>query len=71
MPRFPAPAHRNRIREYRELLGVTQQQLADATGISRSTLARLDANSSAKPSLETAIKLAGAFRIELAELVAS
>lgn len=71
MPRFPAPVHRNRIREYRELLGMTQQSLADAAGIPRTTLSRLDANPMAKPSLEIAIRLAKALNVELVELVSA
>jgi len=69
MPKFNVPATPNRIREFRELLGLTQHQLADATGIARGTLARLDCNPHAQPSLPVALKLAQAFNVPVAELI--
>lgn len=69
MPRFSIPGCRNRVREYRELLAMTQHQLAEAAGISRPTLARLDANPNARPSMDTAVRLARAFGIDVSELV--
>jgi|HubBroStandDraft_6_1064221.scaffolds.fasta_scaffold20585_6 DNA-binding XRE family transcriptional regulator len=60
---------RNKIREYREMLHLTQAQLAKATGIALPTLARLDAQSSAMPSLGVALRLARAFGVNAVDLI--
>lgn len=69
MPRFSVPDGDNRIREFRELLGFTQAELADASGVSRSTIARLDVNGKARPSFDVALKLARAFNCSVDELI--
>lgn len=69
MPHFKEPRLRNRIREYRRLLGITQEELAQASGVSRITIARLDVDRGAMPSLPTALRLADAFGVPVTELV--
>jgi putative transcriptional regulator len=66
---FRARCAPNRIREYRRLLGLTQEELAAACGVTRSVIARLDANPNARPSLETALRLARAFNVDVRELI--
>jgi transcriptional regulator with XRE-family HTH domain len=57
-----------RLRRLRERRGLTLTALADRTGISKSTLSRLE-NGERKPSLELLLPLAQAFHLPLDELV--
>jgi transcriptional regulator with XRE-family HTH domain len=57
-----------RLRRLRERRGLTLTALAEQTGISKSTLSRLE-NGERKPSLELLLPLAGAFHLPLDELV--
>ena len=57
-----------RLRRLRTRRGVTLTQLAEATGISKSTLSRLETGQR-KPSLELLLPLAQAHRVPLDELV--
>ena len=64
-----APRAYNRIRELRTIVGLTQRELALATGVAFPTLARLDAHRSAMPSVEVAILLARAFGVDVPSLI--
>lgn len=57
-----------RLRQIRAQRGVTLTDLADATGISKSTLSRLE-NGQRKASLELLLPLAAAYRVPLDDLV--
>lgn len=57
-----------RLRELRQRRGVTLAQLAEATGISVSTLSRLESGNR-KPSLDQLLPLARAHQVTLDELV--
>src|SRR3954454_23609115 len=57
-----------RLRRLRERRGLTLTVLADQTGISKSTLSRLESDQR-KPSLELLLPLAAAFHLPLDELV--
>ncbi|HZO61566.1 MAG TPA: XRE family transcriptional regulator [Gaiellaceae bacterium] len=57
-----------RLKRVRERRGLTLAELATATGISKSTLSRLE-NGRRKPSLELLLPVAQAFRVPLDELV--
>jgi transcriptional regulator with XRE-family HTH domain len=57
-----------RLRQVRERRGVTLTELAAATGISKSTLSRLESGQR-KPSLELLLPIAQAHRVPLDELV--
>ena len=57
-----------RLRRLRTQRGVTLAQLAEATGISKSTLSRLEAGQR-RPSLELLLPIAQAHRVPLDELV--
>lgn len=53
------------IAYYRKIAGMSQEQLAEATGLSRQHIGHLEApNMSNKPSLDTLFKIAKALRIE-------
>jgi transcriptional regulator with XRE-family HTH domain len=62
-------AYYNRVREYRNIVGLTQRELSLATGVAFPTLARLDAHRSAMPSVEVAILLARAFGVDVPSLI--
>ena len=57
-----------RLRRLRAKRGVTLAALAEATGISKSTLSRLESGQR-RPSLELLLPLAGAYHVPLEELV--
>ena len=57
-----------RLRKVREQRGVTLTDVAERTGISKSTLSRLE-NGQRKPSLELLLPLAQAYRVPLDDLV--
>ncbi len=57
-----------RLRKVRELRGVTLTDVAGRTGISKSTLSRLE-NGQRRPSLELLLPLAQAYRVPLDDLV--
>lgn len=58
----------SRLRKVRELRGVTLTEVAERTGISKSTLSRLE-NGQRRPSLELLLPLAQAYRVPLDDLV--
>ncbi|MEZ0089256.1 helix-turn-helix domain-containing protein [Streptacidiphilus sp. EB129] len=57
-----------RLRRLRAKSGLTLAALSEATGISKSTLSRLESGQR-RPSLELLLPLAGAYRVPLDELV--
>jgi addiction module HigA family antidote len=60
IPKHPIPAGEIIEEEYRKPLGLTQQQLADALGISRGRYAEI-ANGKRGLSIDTAMRLARVF----------
>lgn len=59
---------RNRIRDLREQAGgMTQQELADAVGITRQTVNAIEANKYS-PSLEVAFEIARVFKVPLEQV---
>ena len=59
---------RNRIRDLRESAGgMTQQELADAVGITRQTVNAIEANKYS-PSLEVAFEIALVFKVPLEQV---
>jgi transcriptional regulator with XRE-family HTH domain len=57
-----------RLRRVREQRGTTLSEVAEQTGISKSTLSRLE-NGQRRPSLELLLPLAAAYRVPLDDLV--
>lgn len=58
------PGLRNTIRELRADRNMTQQELADAIGVTRQTVIAIELDKYS-PSLETAFKIARVFRVPL------
>lgn len=63
------PTFGARLRAIRELARVSQGQLASASGINQSTIARLESGDRDNPNLDTMEKLASALGVSLAELL--
>jgi transcriptional regulator with XRE-family HTH domain len=61
--------HVPRLREVRERKLVTQEELAEKTGISRATISRIEVNN-ADARISTVRKLAQALGVDAAELMA-
>ncbi len=57
-----------RLKRLRERRGLTQQQLADAVGVARVTIGRVEIGS-ARPSLDLLERLARALRVKVSRLV--
>ena len=58
----------NNVRYYRKLRGMTQQELADAAGITRYTISRLE-NEKNQISTETLIRLSNVLKCSESELL--
>ena len=59
-----------KIRSLREQAGLTQEDVAEAMGVSRQAVSKWEANLS-RPSAENLIRLARLFRVELTEIVSA
>ena len=57
----------NKIKEHRERLQVTQQELADTVGVSRQTIIAIE-KGNYEPSLGLAMKLAEYFKVKVEDL---
>ena len=60
----------NKIREYRVLMGMSQAELADACGVSRETICRIERKNS-NPSLGLALRIAAGLNASVEELFVS
>jgi len=60
-------AIRNRVKELRDARGWTQQQLADAVGVSRQSINSIERNRYV-PSLDLALKFARVFEVPTDEI---
>ena len=60
---------RNRVKELRDARGLTQQQLADAVGVSRQSINSIERGRYV-PSLELALTFARLFRLSTDEIFA-
>ena len=57
----------NRVREYRKSCGLTQEQLALKTGVSRQTIISIEKNKFV-PGLDVALKISGSLKIPISKL---
>ncbi|NJE25861.1 transcriptional regulator [Thermococcus sp. MV5] len=58
---------RNHLREFRELKGLTQEDLARALGVTRQTIIAIE-KGKYNPSLELAFKIAKFFRVKIEDI---
>ena len=61
------PLTMNRLREFREALGLTQERLAERVQVSRQTINSIEAGRYV-PSLELALKLGQIFKCQVEDL---
>jgi len=58
-----------RLRELRNKAGWSQQKLAEKAGLSYNTITKIEQGAATKPTIQTMIKIADAFKISIDELV--
>lgn len=58
-----------RIKQLRKKVGWSQQKLAQEAGLSYTVITKIEQGVAKRPSIQTMVKLADAFRISLDELV--
>jgi XRE family transcriptional regulator of biofilm formation len=58
-----------RVKEYRRQKGLTQQKLAEKTGLSFNTITKIEQGIGKSPTLDTLNKLADALNVSIDELV--
>jgi len=68
-PKPPLPGRGRRIAEAREQRGLTQEQLAERVGVSRSTIARIETGA-ATPGLDVGLTLARELGVPAEKLLA-
>lgn len=58
-----------RLKELRKKSGWSQQKLAEKAGLSYNTITKIEQGVATKPTIQTMIKIADAFKISIDELV--
>ena len=58
-----------RLKELRKKSGWSQQKLAEKAGLSYNTITKIEQGAATKPTIQTMIKIADAFKISIDELV--
>jgi transcriptional regulator with XRE-family HTH domain len=58
-----------RLKELRMKTGWSQQKLAEEAGLSYNTITKIEQGAATKPTIQTMIKIADAFKISIDELV--
>jgi putative transcriptional regulator len=59
---------KNRLKELRELSGMSQEELAKKSGISRTTLSKIENNEEVNVNTRTIAKLADVFNVKPSEI---
>lgn len=60
---------KSNIKKARENVGLTQQELADASGVSYSTITKLEAGVIKNPTIEHLIKIASVLKVTVDSLI--
>jgi transcriptional regulator with XRE-family HTH domain len=69
MSRLSRPADMSRVLYWRRRRGMTQQQLADATGLSEKTIERFDQKRAGNPRIRSLLRIADVLEVSLSELI--
>lgn len=59
---------KNRLKEFRESNGMTQEQLAKAAGLSRQTISKIENNEEVSVNVKTIVKIAEIFSVSPDEI---
>lgn len=59
---------KNRLKELREERGMSQEELSDLSGISRTTLSKIENNEEANVNTKTIARLADVFNVKPSEI---
>ena len=59
---------KNRLKEYRELQGISQEELSEKTGLSRTTISKIENNEEVNVNTRTIVKLAEVFGVAPGEI---
>ena len=59
---------KNRLKEFRESKGMTQEQLAKAAGLSRQTISKIENNEEVSVNVKTIVKIAEIFSVSPGEI---
>lgn len=54
----------NKLKEFREARGLTQEDLAEKTGLSRATISKIENNREVNLTMKTIAKIAGVIGVE-------
>ena len=59
---------KNKVKQYRELAGLTQEELSEKSDVSRNTISSLEIGSNTNVTYNTMIKIAGALNEKVATI---
>lgn len=59
---------KNKVKQYRELAGLTQEELSEKSDVSRNTISSLETGSNTNVTYDTMIKIAGALDEKVATI---
>lgn len=59
---------KNRLKEFRELQGISQEELSKKTGLSRTTISKIENNEEVNVNTRTIVRLAEVFGVAPSEI---
>lgn len=59
---------KNRLKEFRELQGISQEELSEKTGLSRTTISKIENNEEVNVNTRTIVKLSEVFGVAPSEI---
>lgn len=59
---------KNRLKEFRELRGISQEELSERSGLSRTTISKIENNEEINVNIKTVAKIAAVFDVAPSEI---
>lgn len=59
---------KNRLKEFRELHGISQEELSERSGLSRTTISKIENNEEINVNIKTVAKIAAVFDVAPSEI---
>lgn len=59
---------KNRLKEFRETRGISQEELSERSGLSRTTISKIENNEEVNANIKTVAKLADVFGVAPSEI---